>query len=110
MLQTLLGLVPGAAPAQRVPGMPAAGASRFLQPVSECDMSLTDIIEELQSDPWPVAQGMRPLRSTGAAMSVAVGLLEATYPNTAARIMLFIGGPATQVCQCGRHKQTGEKM
>jgi protein transport protein SEC23 len=79
--------------------MPATGASRFLQPVSECDMSLTDIIEELQADPWPVAQGNRPNRSTGAAMSVAVGLLEATYPNTAARLMLFIGGPATQVCR-----------
>ena len=30
-------------------------------------------------------------------MSVAVGLMEATYPNTAVRIMLFMGGPPTQV-------------
>ena len=29
-------------------------------------------------------------------MSVAVSLMEATYPNTAGRIMLFMGGPATQ--------------
>lgn len=39
-------------------------------------MSLTDLLGELQRDPWPVATGKRPLRSTGAAMSIAVGLLE----------------------------------
>ena len=49
---------------------------RFLQPVHKCDMSLTDLLGELQRDPWPVATGKRPLRSTGAALSIAVGLLE----------------------------------
>jgi hypothetical protein len=38
---------------------------RFLQPVHKCDMNLTDLLGELQRDPWPVAQGKRPLRSTG---------------------------------------------
>ncbi len=54
-------------------------------------MALTDIFEELQRDPWPVAVDKRPLRGTGAAVSVALGLLEATYPNTGARVMLFCG-------------------
>ncbi|KPP65989.1 protein transport protein Sec23A-like, partial [Scleropages formosus] len=49
-----------------------------------------------QRDPWPVTQGKRPLRSLGVALSIAVGLLECTFPNTGARIMTFIGGPATQ--------------
>jgi hypothetical protein len=49
---------------------------RFLQPVHKCDMNLTDLLGELQRDPWPVAQGKRPLRSTGVALSIAVGLLE----------------------------------
>jgi protein transport protein SEC23 len=49
---------------------------RFIQPVSVCDMSLTDLLGELQRDPWPVQQGKRAIRSTGAALSVAVGLLE----------------------------------
>ena len=40
--------------------------------------------------------GKRALRSTGAALSIAVGLLECTYPNTAARIMTFLGGPCSQ--------------
>ncbi|KAE8301193.1 Protein transport protein Sec23A [Larimichthys crocea] len=39
-------------------------------------MNLTDLLCELQRDPWPVPQGKRPLRSTGVALSVAVGLLE----------------------------------
>ncbi|XP_066034156.1 protein transport protein Sec23B isoform X2 [Chamaea fasciata] len=71
-------------------------ASRFLQPVHKIDMNLTDLLGELQRDPWPVTQGKRPLRSTGVALSVAVGLLEGTFPNTGARIMLFTGGPPTQ--------------
>lgn len=50
--------------------------SRFLQPVHKCDMSLTDLLGELQRDPWPVPTGKRSLRSTGVALSVAVGLLE----------------------------------
>ena len=39
-------------------------------------MSLTDLLGELQRDPWPISQGKRPLRSTGVALSIAVGLLE----------------------------------
>lgn len=97
-LQKMLGLVPGN---QGGPSVMAnqqnnnLGAERFLQPVSECDMPLTDIIEELQHDPWPIDAGMRPLRSTGTALSIAIGLLEATYPNTGGRIMVFAGGPPT---------------
>lgn len=52
---------------------------RFLQPVHKCDMSLTDLLEELQRDPWPVQQGKRPLRSAGVALSIAVGLLEVCF-------------------------------
>lgn len=39
-------------------------------------MDLTDLIGELQPDPWPVAADKRPMRSTGAALSIAVSLLE----------------------------------
>ena len=51
-------------------------ANRFLQPLHKCDMALNDLLSELQRDPWPVSQGKRPLRSTGVALSIAVGLLE----------------------------------
>ena len=55
---------------------------RFLQPVQKIDMNLTDLLGELQRDPWPVTQGKRPLRSLGVAMSIAVGLLEVrSFPS-----------------------------
>uniref|UniRef100_A0A8D0HIL7 Protein transport protein SEC23 n=1 Tax=Sphenodon punctatus TaxID=8508 RepID=A0A8D0HIL7_SPHPU len=71
-------------------------SNRFLQPVQKIDMNLTDLLGELQRDPWPVPQGKRPLRSSGVALSIAVGLLECTFPNTGAHILMFIGGPPTQ--------------
>ncbi|CAL8298326.1 unnamed protein product [Arctogadus glacialis] len=97
-LQEMLGLTkPSAAQGARGQQAPQSPLSnRFLQPVQKIDMNLTDLLGELQRDPWPVTQGKRPLRSLGVAMSIAVGLLECTFPNTGARIMTFIGGPATQ--------------
>uniref|UniRef100_A0A3B3ZWU0 Protein transport protein SEC23 n=1 Tax=Periophthalmus magnuspinnatus TaxID=409849 RepID=A0A3B3ZWU0_9GOBI len=98
-IQEMLGLSKPAVQGQQgrpmAPQDPAS-ACRFLQPVHRVDMNLTDLLGELQRDPWPVPQGKRPLRSTGVALSVAVGLLEGTFPNTGARVMLFIGGPPTQ--------------
>lgn len=70
--------------------------NRFLQPVHKCDMDLTDMLGELQADPWPVAADKRPLRSSGTALSIAVSLLECSFPNTGGRIMMFVGGPCTQ--------------
>uniref|UniRef100_A0A673ASE5 Protein transport protein SEC23 n=1 Tax=Sphaeramia orbicularis TaxID=375764 RepID=A0A673ASE5_9TELE len=96
-LQEMLGLTKPSASQGRGPQTAQQPLSnRFLQPVQKIDMNLTDLLGELQRDPWPVTQGKRPLRSLGVAMSIAVGLLECTFPNTGARIMTFIGGPATQ--------------
>lgn len=104
-IQDMLGLTPGARPVPGAPGGPSApraagaaqlGVSRFLLPVSQCEYQLTGILEQLQRDPWPVPSDRRAQRCTGAALGVAVGLLETTYQNTGARIMLFCGGPATQ--------------
>jgi len=102
-LQEQLGIGGPQAGGKPPPGRPAAPPdphaemqNRFLQPVHKCDMDLTDLLGELQVDPWPVAADKRPLRSTGVALSVAVSLLEVSYPNTGGRIMLFVGGPCTQ--------------
>uniref|UniRef100_A0A8C5UZ69 Protein transport protein SEC23 n=1 Tax=Microcebus murinus TaxID=30608 RepID=A0A8C5UZ69_MICMU len=59
---------------------------RFLQPIHKIDMNLTDLLGSL-------TQGKRPLRSTGVALSIAVGLLEGTFPNTGGRIMLLLEVP-----------------
>jgi protein transport protein SEC23 len=106
-VQEMLGLAmaPGARPGmqqmQPQPGRPApppmGGAStRFLLPVQQCEFQLTNVLESLQKDPWPVANDKRSIRCTGVALSVAVGLLESNFQNTGARIMLFTGGPATE--------------
>jgi protein transport protein SEC23 len=107
-VQEMLGLTmaPGARPGmqqmQPQPGRPGqpppmGGAqARFLLPVQQCEFQLTNVLEGLQRDPWPVANDKRAVRCTGVALSVAVGLLETSFQNSGARIMLFTGGPATE--------------
>jgi len=68
---------------------------RFLQPVQKIDMNLTDLLGELQRDPWPVTQGKRPLRSLGVALSIAVGLLEVTVRIS---VIIFNGLLCWQLC------------
>ncbi|KAK9314118.1 hypothetical protein V1522DRAFT_104949 [Lipomyces starkeyi] len=101
-VQEMLGLLaPSLRPQHPVaPGRPApqtfGAAARFLLPLQQCEFQLTNILEQLQSDPWPVANDKRPLRCTGVALAVAIGLLETSFPNTGSRIMLFAGGPGTE--------------
>jgi protein transport protein SEC23 len=77
----MLGIGAGPKPMPVRPGQPpvspaGTGVNRFLLPISQCEFTLTTILEQLQRDPWPVANDRRALRSTGVAMSVAIGLLE----------------------------------
>ncbi|KAJ6844714.1 protein transport protein SEC23 [Iris pallida] len=90
------------------PGMPAVAnglhhhhqqqggsVSRFLLPASDCEYTLNALLDELQTDQWPVESGSRALRCTGVALSVAAGLLGACMPGTGARIIALVGGPCT---------------
>ncbi|KAJ3580408.1 hypothetical protein NPX13_g154 [Xylaria arbuscula] len=101
-VQEMLGLLaPSLRPGmpQQQPGrpvMPMGPASRFLLPVQQCEFQLTKVLEQLQKDPWPVANDRRSLRCSGVALSVAVGLLESSFQNAGGRIMMFAGGPATE--------------
>ncbi|CAK9136676.1 unnamed protein product [Ilex paraguariensis] len=79
---------------QRLGNTPAFQKQGFLLPVSECEFNITTAIEDIHSSSQ-VLRGHRPLRSTGAAISVAVGLLEGCLVNTGSRIMVFTSGPAT---------------
>lgn len=57
----------------------AASRNRFLLPIKECEFALNSILDDLQRDRWPSQTGeKRTKRCTGAALSVAIGLLEAT--------------------------------
>lgn len=89
-------------PANGHPGLPnhapptaARNITKFLKPASQIEQVLTNVLEQVGKNIWPTATGRRPLRSVGAALSVAINILETTYPNSAARIMLFLGGPCT---------------
>ncbi|KAL9940600.1 hypothetical protein V8E36_000088 [Tilletia maclaganii] len=81
---------PGApGPSQAVPAAASGrplGAARLLLPVAQCEFQLTNILEHLQRDPWPVANDKR-------AQGVAVSKLETSFPNAGPRVMLSVGGP-----------------
>jgi len=65
-------------------------------PVSECEYALNSILDDLQSDPWPVEAGNRPARCVGAALNIAVGLLEAAGgASRGSRIVTLMGGAIT---------------
>ncbi|XP_054821521.1 protein transport protein SEC23 E-like [Prosopis cineraria] len=77
-------------------GPPSSGVLRFLLPASECEYTLNSLLDELQTDQWPVPLGGRSARCTGVALSVAAGLLGACTVGTGARIIALVGGPCTE--------------
>lgn len=69
---------------------------RFLVPVAECEFALNSILDDLQSDPWPVKQACRSERCVGTALNIAISLLEAAGgAGRGSRIINLIGGAAT---------------
>ncbi|XP_010475248.1 PREDICTED: protein transport protein SEC23 [Camelina sativa] len=73
-----------------------SGVNRFLLPASECEFTIDSLLDELQTDQWPIKAGRRQSRCTGVALSVATGLLGACFPGTGARIVALIGGPCSE--------------
>ena len=112
---------PAAAPAHP-PSAAAGGAveGRFLVPLEDCEFALSNIIQELAVEPFAVRPNERPLRATGAALEVAITLLElygggatvlsaagpgglagpaattAAPAGTCGKVILFTGGPCTR--------------
>ncbi|XP_059445109.1 protein transport protein SEC23 E-like [Corylus avellana] len=75
---------------------PNSGITRFLLPASDCEYTLNALLDELQTDQWPIPPGSRASRCTGVALSVAAGLLGACSMGTGARIIALVGGPCTE--------------
>eukprot|EP00397_Hematodinium_sp_SG-2012_P003443 GEMP01003451.1.p1 GENE.GEMP01003451.1~~GEMP01003451.1.p1 ORF type:complete len:611 (+),score=96.99 GEMP01003451.1:487-2319(+) len=75
--------------------MGGTGMRRFLLTVNECEYTLNSILDDLQKDSWPIGPEKRSARCTGLALSVATGLLDTTYAQNSARIVLLTGGPCT---------------
>ena len=96
-VQELLNIAPGNRPQQQQQqqGGRAAAIGSFLMTVGDCSFTVESVLEDLGRDPWPAAADQRAARCTGAALAVAVGLLEAAAPRQGSRVMLFVGGPST---------------
>ncbi|MBA0870897.1 hypothetical protein Goshw_018450 [Gossypium schwendimanii] len=77
-------------------GYTNTGVNRFLLPASDCEYTLDTLLDELQTNQWPVQAGHRASRCTGVALSVSAGLLAACLPGTGARIIALVGGPCTE--------------
>eukprot|EP01006_Ploeotia_vitrea_P019258 TRINITY_DN51429_c0_g1_i1.p1 TRINITY_DN51429_c0_g1~~TRINITY_DN51429_c0_g1_i1.p1 ORF type:complete len:836 (-),score=128.17 TRINITY_DN51429_c0_g1_i1:867-3374(-) len=71
-------------------------SSRFIVPLSDCELTINSILEELTVDPWPVKSDTRPLRCTGAALSLAVNVLQLAGRKACSRVLMFVGGAATK--------------
>lgn len=85
----------------------AQAARRFLMPVAECEFTLNSLLDDLSRDAWPAGgHDRRPLRCTGAALSVALGLMEATSAQSSVHITLVTGGP----CNVGPGMVVGEEL
>lgn len=74
---------------------PAKNVTKFLKPASQCESVFASVLEQVGKNVWSTPVGRRPSRAVGAALSSAINILETTYPNSAARIMMFLGGPCT---------------
>lgn len=74
-------------------GAGAAAAARFLVPVAQCEFALNSLLDDIARDVWPLGADRRPARAVGAALGVALGLLEVTSAQGSARIMMILGGP-----------------
>eukprot|EP00759_Apiculatamorpha_spiralis_P042361 PhF_6_TR40471/c0_g1_i1/m.60497/K14006/SEC23; protein transport protein SEC23 len=81
--------------------LPGSG-NRFTAPLSDAEFLLTTLIDELEVDRWPVPRDNRPMRCTGAAVSVAASLLDVLFPNIPSRIVNFVSG----VCSEGPGRAT----
>lgn len=67
----------------------------YAAPMSQVEFTLTTLIEELAVDCWPVARDTRPLRCTGAALSVAASFAEVLAPNVGSGLLAFLSGICT---------------
>ncbi|KAI8868514.1 protein transport protein SEC23 [Ramicandelaber brevisporus] len=109
-IQEMLGLSATVKPGQQqsphpfipgIGGLPMSAPARvyapnkYVLPVSQCEFTLTSVLEQLQRDPWPTKPGHRSDRCSGAALGIAAGIMETAYAGTGGRIILFSGGAAT---------------
>ena len=86
------------------PGVHANGATPsvkgqgFIVPLAQCEFQISEILDELQKDPFVPLGDQRPSRCTGTAIQVAAGVMRACLTLTAntTRLILISAGPSTE--------------
>jgi len=70
----------------------------FIVPLSQCELQISEVLDELQKDPFVPIADHRPTRCTGTAIKVAAGMMRACMPLAAntARLILISAGPVTE--------------
>eukprot|EP00850_Spirogloea_muscicola_P021637 SM000256S08691 [mRNA] locus=s256:34458:38927:- [translate_table: standard] len=92
-VQDVLGL---STPATSTIAGGSTGVARYVLPLADCEFTLTTTIEELRPDRHDVQVGHRARRATGAALAIAVALVEALGAGAVGRVMLMVSGPCTE--------------
>lgn len=67
----------------------------FLVTKSEKLDEIASILCNLEPDPFPVLHGYRQLRCTGAALSLAISMVEGPFNDCCVKYMMFTQGPCT---------------
>ncbi|OHS99228.1 Protein transport protein sec23-1 [Tritrichomonas foetus] len=70
--------------------------NKLIIPMSEAEQMLTSIIDNLEMNQCFVEKGKRAQRCTGAALHLAVTIIETINLRSNAQILLFTGGPVTR--------------
>ena len=89
----------GSAGRSSAPGAAAAASAacaRFLQPLADCEFAVQSCLEVLTRDTFPPLPDQRPARCTGAALAVSTALLAAAAWGVPGRLVLLVGGPASE--------------
>lgn len=64
-----------------------------IRSVGDCEIQFQEMLMALKRTNWPIQRNRRPLRASGAALSIAASILEAA--NICGRILTFLGGPCS---------------
>ncbi|VUG17538.1 SEC23 [Brettanomyces bruxellensis] len=99
-MRQLEGSAPVKAPGARAAaqfGPIASTVGRFLIPIGDEDSitRLTKTITSLEPSKWTVKPGHRAVRVTGAALDIASCLIDGSYTQCCAKVMLFSAGACT---------------
>ena len=73
-----------------------ANSNPFFVPIEEAEATLTPTIDGLEIDPFSIPKGQRALRCTGAALHLAITLIESLFPTSPSSIMVLSSGPITK--------------